>query len=126
MQFNISFNFEFETGNNDQIKRQNITKVALNLNICSKPTCSYWQMHWLLMKSKYHVKYNLRPSCLHSWLPEVIKKYVFMQHYASTEIFINMGCWTLLLDPGVQGEQLTSQLSWAATWLLVTYVCPVY
>ena len=35
-------------------------------------------------------------------------------------------CWLLRLDPGAQGEHLTSQYSWVATWLLVTRVCLVY
>ena len=30
------------------------------------------------------------------------------------------------LNAGARGEHLTSQLSWAVTWLLVTGVCPVY
>ena len=35
-------------------------------------------------------------------------------------------CWLLRLNPGTQGEHLTSQLSWVAAWLLVARVCPVY
>ena len=35
-------------------------------------------------------------------------------------------CKLLWLNTRVQGEHLTSLLSWAAAWLLVTYVCPVY
>ena len=35
-------------------------------------------------------------------------------------------CRLLQLNLGAQGEHLTSQLSWAVTWLLVTGACPVY
>ena len=35
-------------------------------------------------------------------------------------------CWFLPLNPEAPGEQLTSQLSWLASWLLVTRNCPVY
>ena len=35
-------------------------------------------------------------------------------------------CRLLRLNPRAQGEHLTSQLSWAAAWLLVTRVCPVF
>ena len=41
------------------------------------------------------------------------------------EIF-SVFCILLWLNPGVQGEHLTSQLPWVATLLLVTRVCPVY
>ena len=34
-------------------------------------------------------------------------------------------CWLLQLNHGAWGEDLTSQLSWVAAWLLVTGVCPV-
>ena len=35
-------------------------------------------------------------------------------------------CWLLRLNPGAWGEDLTSQLSWAAAWLLATCGSPVY
>ena len=41
--------------------------------------------------------------------------------------FVNpLWCWLLRLNPRAWGEDLTSQLSWVAAWLLVTRVCPVY
>ena len=39
---------------------------------------------------------------------------------------IQVTCKLLQLNPRKQEEHLTSQLSWAATWLLVTGVCSVY
>ena len=39
---------------------------------------------------------------------------------------IQVTCKLLQLNPRKQEEHLTSQLSWAATWLLVTGVCPFY
>ena len=39
---------------------------------------------------------------------------------------IQVTCRLLQLNPRKQEEHLTSQLSWAATWLLVTGVCPFY
>ena len=35
-------------------------------------------------------------------------------------------CWLLQLNPRAWGEHLTSQLSWAAAWLLVTCGSPVH
>ena len=37
-----------------------------------------------------------------------------------------MSCWLLRLNSGLRREHPTSQLSWVATWLLVTRVFPVY
>ena len=37
-----------------------------------------------------------------------------------------ISCGLPRLNPGVRGEDLTSQLSWAAASLLAIHVCPVY
>ena len=37
-----------------------------------------------------------------------------------------MSCWLLRLNSGLRREHPTSELSWVATWLLVTRVFPVY
>ena len=46
--------------------------------------------------------------------------------YLHQRLLSTASCGLLWLNPGEQGENLTSRLSWAAAWLLVTRVCHVY
>ena len=73
------------------------------------------------------VTYRLRISDI-----RVTYKYIRVTYGWHTSAYewhtddIQVTCRLLQLNPRKQEEHLTSQLSWAATWLLVTGVCSVY
>ena len=53
----------------------------------------------------------------------MFRKYICFEFYVDEAVNF---CGLLWLNPGARGEHLTGQLTWAAAWLLVTRICPVY